>query len=197
MTRISPVPALEAGLFTRFTYWYAQKLYGRLPGSLSVLAQNPGILRAVAGFEFWSARSRKVDKKLKILVEVRVATLVGCRYCLDIGSAIARGHGVTERQLVELDDYATSDAFGPSERAALEYATRVSSIPCDVPDELFARLRRYFDEPQLVELTAAISWENQRARFNHALAIPPDGFSEGAVCALPAARLRAATSNPH
>jgi AhpD family alkylhydroperoxidase len=188
MTRITAVPADQAGWFTRFTYWYARKLYGRLPGALSVLAQNPGILRAVAGFEFWSARSHAVDKKLKLLAEVRVATLVGCRYCLDIGSAIARGHGVTERQLLELDDYGASDAFDPRERAALEYATCVSSTPCDVPEELFARLRRHFDEPQLVELTAAITWENQRARFNHALCIPPDGFSEGAVCALPAAR---------
>ena len=197
MTRIAPVPAREAGWFTRLTYWYARKVYGRLPGSLGVLAQNPGILRATAGFEFWSARTHRVDKKLKLLAEVRVATLVGCRYCLDIGSAIARGNGVSERQLLELDDYETSTAFGPAERAALEYATRVSSIPCDVPDELFARLRQHFDEPELVELTAAITWENQRARFNHALRIPPDGFSEGAVCALPSARLGAAAVHSH
>lgn len=194
MTRIAPVSPEQAGWFTRLTYWYAKKSFGKLPGSLRVLAQNPGILRAVAGYEFWSARARCVDKKLKTLAEVRVATLVGCRYCLDIGSAIARGHGVTERQLLELDDYATSDAFDPPERAVLEYATRVSSEPCEVSDELFARLRRHFDEAQLVELTAAITWENQRARFNHALRIPPDGFSDGAVCALPAARLTAASS---
>jgi hypothetical protein len=66
-----------------------------------------------------------------------------------------------------------------------------------VPDELFARLRQHFDEPELVELTAAITWENQRARFNHALRIPPDGFSEGAVCALPSARLGAAAVHSH
>jgi AhpD family alkylhydroperoxidase len=197
MTRIAPVPVHEAGWFTRLTYWYAQRLYGRLPGALGVLARNPGILRAAAGFEFWLARSHRVDKKLKLLAEVRVATLVGCRYCLDIGSAIARGQGVTERQLLELDDYATSAAFGPEERAALDYATCVSSMPCDVPDELFARLRQHFDEAELVELTAAITWENQRARFNHALRIPPDGFSQGAVCALPSARLGVAASHSH
>jgi AhpD family alkylhydroperoxidase len=197
MTRIAPLPARDAGWFTRFTYWYAGRLYGRLPGALGVLARNAGILRAVAGYEFWSARASKVDKKLKLLAEVRVATLVGCRYCLDIGSAIARGAGVSERQLLELDEYATSPAFGPEERAALEYATCLSSVPCDVPDELFARLRGYFDEAQLVELTAAITWENQRARFNHALRIPPDGFSVGAVCAVPAARLGAGAAVSH
>jgi len=194
MARIAAVPAEKTGWFTRFTYWYAKRSFGKLPGALCVLAQNPGVLRAVAGYEFWSARTRRVNKKLKSLAELRVATLVGCPYCLDIGSAISRAHGVTERQLLELDDYATSDAFEPVERAVLEYATSVSGAACDVSDELFARLRGHFDEPELVELTAAITWENQRARFNHALRIPPDGFSDGAVCALPAGRLESAAS---
>ena len=194
MTRIVAVPPEEAGWFTRLTYFYATRTFGRLPASLGVLARNPGILRAVAGFEFWLARSRAVQKKLKSLAEIRVANLIGCRYCLDIGSAIARTHGVSERQLIELDDYATSDAFDEAERVVLEFATRVSSEPCDVSDELFGRLRRHFDERQLVELTAVITWENQRARFNHALRIPPDGFSEGAVCALPAGRQKLAPS---
>jgi hypothetical protein len=34
----------------------------------------------------------------------------------------------------------------------------------------------------MVEFTAATAWENYRARFNHALGIEAEGFSEGAVC---------------
>jgi AhpD family alkylhydroperoxidase len=197
MSRIAPVTARRAGWFARFTYWYAERSFGKLPGSLSVLAHHPGIFRAVAGYELLARRARSVDEKLKLLAEVRVAALIGCRFCVDIGSAIARRHGVTSRQLLELDDYATSEAFTPVERTVIEYASAMSSESCDVSDELFARLRGAFDEAQVVELTAAIAWENQRARFNHALRIPPDGFSEGAVCALPRARLGpAATSSP-
>ncbi len=57
--------------------------------------------------------------------------------------------------------------------------------PVEVPDELFAELRHHFDEAQLVELTAAIAWENYRARFNHAFGIEAQGFSKGAYCPLP------------
>jgi hypothetical protein len=57
--------------------------------------------------------------------------------------------------------------------------------PVDVPDELFARLREYFDERQVVELTAAHAGENYRARFNHAFRLESQGFTEGAYCALP------------
>jgi hypothetical protein len=55
-----------------------------------------------------------------------------------------------------------------------------------VPEALFVALRERFSEPELVELTFAISWENQRARFNRAFLLGSDGFSENAFCALPA-----------
>jgi len=42
----------------------------------------------------------------------------------------------------------------------------------DVSDELFARLRRFFDDQQLVELTEIIAWENASSKFNRALRIP-------------------------
>jgi hypothetical protein len=40
----------------------------------------------------------------------------------------------------------------------------------------------------MVELTSAIAWENYRARFDHAFGIEAEGFSQGAVCALPVRR---------
>lgn len=54
-----------------------------------------------------------------------------------------------------------------------------------MPDALYDALRRELTDAQMVELTAAVAWENYRARFNRAFQIPPQGFSEGAVCALP------------
>ena len=40
------------------------------------------------------------------------------------------------------------------------------------------------DASLLVELTAAIAWENHRAIFNHALGMGYGGFSEGSYCLL-------------
>ena len=61
----------------------------------------------------------------------------------------------------------------------------MTRIPVEVSDALFARLRGQFTEPQLVELTSAIAWENYRARFDHSFGIEGENFTEGAVCALP------------
>jgi hypothetical protein len=67
----------------------------------------------------------------------------------------------------------------------LDYAEAMTLTPVEVPDELFATLREHFNEARLVELTAAIAWENYRGRFNHAFGIEAQGFSEGSYCPLP------------
>ena len=92
---------------------------------------------------------------------------------------------MTKEQIEALPEYASSPAFGDLERLVLDYAVAMTSTPVVVPDALFAALRARLDEAQLLEITAAIAWENYRARFNHALDIGAQGFSEGAFCVVP------------
>jgi alkylhydroperoxidase family enzyme len=92
---------------------------------------------------------------------------------------------VTEEQLLALPTYRDSGAFSPLEKLVLEYAEAMTATPVEVSDTLFAALHEHFGEAELVELTAAIAWENYRARFDHAFGVDAQGFSEGAACALP------------
>ncbi|MGH7857104.1 MAG: hypothetical protein ACREQY_07190 [Candidatus Binatia bacterium] len=46
----------------------------------------------------------------------------------------------------------------------------------EVPDGLFERLRLFYDEDAIVELTATIAWENSSSKFNRALRIPSQGL---------------------
>jgi alkylhydroperoxidase family enzyme len=62
--------------------------------------------------------------------------------------------------------------YSDAERAALEYADRMTITGKDVDDEFFSRLRRYYDDDQIVELTAVIAWENASSKFNRALRVP-------------------------
>ena len=71
-------------------------------------------------------------------------------------------------------------AFAELERVALEYAERITHTEQKVDDELFARVKKHFSEPQIVELTAAIALENFRSKFNPSLGIEAQGF-----CLLP------------
>ena len=87
--------------------------------------------------------------------------------------------GVEDEKILALDDYATSPLYDEKERAALDYADRITVTDRDVDDELFDRLRRFFDEDALVELTATIAWENSSSKFNRALRVPSQGLWKG------------------
>jgi alkylhydroperoxidase family enzyme len=104
---------------------------------------------------------------------------------MDINSAVGRKMGVTEEQLLDLNNYARSAAFTPRERVALELADELVKTPANVSNDLYARLLQQFSYPELVELAATLAFENYRARFNRVFDIGSGGFSHGAVCALP------------
>src|SRR5215468_8750702 len=105
---------------------------------------------------------------------------------MDIGSAVGRKDGISDQQLLDLAHFETSPAFSELEKLVLRYAGAMTNTPVEVPDALFAALRNHFSPQQMVELTSAIAWENYRARFDHAFGIEAEGFSEGAVCPVPA-----------
>jgi alkylhydroperoxidase family enzyme len=116
----------------------------------------------------------------------------GCEWCIDIGAFLMDRHGVPEEQVRAMAEHRDSDAFDELEKLVIDYAEGMTSTPVAVSDELVAALREHLDPGQLVELTSVIALENYRARFNWALGIGAQGFSEGAACAVPAAAKTAA-----
>ncbi|HKW77169.1 MAG TPA: hypothetical protein VJN64_16670 [Terriglobales bacterium] len=58
----------------------------------------------------------------------------------------------------------------------LELADALSSTPANVSSQLRGRLQQRFSTPQLVELGAAIAWENYRARSNRVFGFGSEGF---------------------
>lgn len=80
--------------------------------------------------------------------------------------------GVPDDKIDALTDYPNSELYTETERLALEFADAMTITGRDVSDELFARLRKLFDDDALVELTATIAWENASSKFNRALRVP-------------------------
>ena len=79
-------------------------------------------------------------------------------------------------KVAEVLNWQDSKLFSPAERAALEYAERITYTDRQVDEALFAELKKHFTEAQLVELTAAIALENFRSKFNPTLGVEAQGF---------------------
>lgn len=95
---------------------------------------------------------------------------------------------------MEMARFESSANFTETEKNVLRLTVALTRTPAEVSDELFAALRREFSERQLVELTAAVAWENYRARFNRAFGVEAEGFSHGKFCPLPERRANPTTS---
>lgn len=103
---------------------------------------------------------------------------------------MGRQAGLTEAKLRALADFETSPELTDLEKLAIRYAVYMTAAPVEIPDAFFEKLRTNFTDPQLVELTSAIAWENYRARFNHAFGMESENFSKDAWCPLPTRPLR-------
>jgi len=183
MGRIPGVPADRAGWLVRLLYRWTERRFGAVPEPFAVVAHHPRLLRAGLLAEAaygWAAR--QLPDSLRELAVYRVATVVGCSWCVDFGTMLQRLGGLDVDRLAHIEDYPTSPHYTGLERLALAYADAMTAQPTTVTDGQVAELAAALGPAGLIELTHLIALENMRARFNHALGITDQGFD--AACAV-------------
>jgi alkylhydroperoxidase family enzyme len=79
-----------------------------------------------------------------------------------------------------LGRWQNSDLFDERERPVLEYTEAMTYTDRAVSDAMIARLKTWFDDDAIVELTGLIAFQNLSSKFNSALDVPAQGF-----CRLP------------
>src|ERR1700722_4801896 len=197
MPRLTGLSDRDAGLGAKIAFYFTKRRFKHMTGletatmlePLRMYAYIPKLLNAYGRLELAESKLDILSPRHRALAELKSATTVRCEYCIDLGSQIARGWGITDEELLALSmskaDYRNAACFSEVDKLILEYATAVSRTPVEVTDQLFDALRAHFDTPQLVGLTHVINLGNLRARFNLALGIGSSGFSGNQVCALP------------
>jgi AhpD family alkylhydroperoxidase len=179
--RIEP----RQGVFADTVARGARISFGRDLVSARVFARHPRLMFGYMRANRTAERTPHVPKLLADLGVLRAATMVGCEFCIDIGSEFARRAGLTDDQLRSLHDAHASGLFSEDQLLVIDLATGMSVTPGEVDDELMERVVARFGIKGTMELTQLIAWENARARMNVALGMGAEGFSTGKACALP------------
>jgi AhpD family alkylhydroperoxidase len=164
-------------------FWNQKRKYGQvlMPGLL--WGRVPKLFIAVAIlYGVLDRRRSPLDPVLRSLVTVRVSQLNGCRFCVDINSATLARRAGSQAKVDALDAWRDSDIFEAKEKAALDYAEAMTDSTRRASDAIVERLRPFFDEDAIVELTGLIAFQNLSSKFNSALDVPAQGF-----CRLPTA----------
>jgi AhpD family alkylhydroperoxidase len=155
---------VRSSLVYRFGPKAMKKLTGRDPQAgngiepMEIWAHQPKMMMGMGRFNQAVRKGNTVDARIKNLVELKGAQMIGCEFCVDLGSQICRNSGFSDEELLAMPRYQSSDLFTDREKSALDYTVAVMRTPVEVTDELFTRVRSYFDDRQLVEITALLSW---------------------------------------
>lgn len=128
---------------------------------------------------FWRYLDRKtstLDPALRALVQVRVAQLNWCAFCIDINALNLLKRTNSLYKVEHLPDWKNNTTFSIQEKAVLNYVEQVTEIEIQISAELMQELKVHLSDDQIVELTALISFQNMSAKFNAALNIPSQGM---------------------
>jgi 4-carboxymuconolactone decarboxylase len=191
MARIQGVPQDQAGPIVKLVYRFMRRGTKKMTGRdaahgtgiepVEIWAHQPKMLSGMGKFQGAVRKAHGVDERIKYLVELKGAQMIGCEYCVDLGSQICRHSGFSDDELLALPRHRQSNLFTEREKTALDYTVGVMRTPVDVSDELFHRMKEHFSDDQMVEITALLTVVNLD-RFNAAFGIGSSGFSEGMVC---------------
>jgi AhpD family alkylhydroperoxidase len=108
-----------------------------------------------------------LDRRLIVLVQMRVSQINGCAYCLHMHSEEARKLGESDTRLYLLDAWHESELYSARERAALAWAEALTNIArTHAPDEVFAEVKRHFSEKELGDLSIVIAMINSWNRLS-------------------------------
>jgi AhpD family alkylhydroperoxidase len=194
MARINGVKQADAGLKIKLVYRLGPRMMKKLTGRepqrssglepMEIWAHQPKMMFGMGKFNQALRKGKSVDERLRNLLELKGAQMIGCEYCVDLGSQICRNSGLSDEELLALPRYRQSDLFTEREKLALDYTAAVMRTPVQVTDNLFASMKEHFSDEQLVEITALLTLVNVD-RFNAAFGIGSAGFSEGMVCVPP------------
>jgi AhpD family alkylhydroperoxidase len=177
--------ATITGVYGAALSWYARRTYGEIPDNAYVLWHNRKVLKATLGHEQKVAKFDALDPHLKSYAELASAGVIGCSWCLDFGYFLAHEEGLDETKVREVPRWRESDVFTELERDVMAYAEAMTTTPPTVTDDMVAGLREQLGDAAVVELTMMVAIENQRSRFNSAMGLASQGYSD--VCELPLA----------
>lgn len=178
-------PARLDGAYGALMTRVARRMWGEVPDNARVLWHHRSVMRAVFGFEQKVARWSALDPHLKAYAEMASAGVIGCSWCLDFGYFMAHTRGLDEAKVREVPRWRDADVFSDLEREVMAYAEAMTVTPPEVTDAMVASLDRQLGHAAVVELTMMVAVENERSRFNSAMGLASQGYSD--VCALPLA----------
>ncbi|HLL27672.1 MAG TPA: carboxymuconolactone decarboxylase family protein [Xanthobacteraceae bacterium] len=170
------LPPIERprGLALKLMFAMIQRQFGKVFMPLKVFSA-----RMPLAFMSFYGKIARLDKKLTLpretimLIRQQVARINVCEFCIDLQRWAAIKESMNEAKFNALDQYKTSSLFTDAERAALDYATKLTREK-KMDADTFARLARFYSEREICEIVWLVASEHLYNLTNIGLNIHSD-----------------------
>lgn len=149
------------------------------PARMNMAALAPDVYRAMVRLD--AAAHEGLDPVLVELVKIRASQLNHCAFCLDMHTKDALAAGESVERIVQLSAWRESRHFYTEKELAAVELTEAVTVLTDgfVPDEVWERAAKQFDEKELARLVAAITVINSWNRFAVTCRSVPGHYTPG------------------
>lgn len=184
MARVRDIDASELAPDLAQIYRAFADSYGPFGNQVAVFAHVPAALRHLMPMLIELRAAATLPKRYLELAIVAVSQVNACAYCVAHHKPFLAVEGVSPTGVDRLLGYRDHPELDEVDRLVVEYAVAATERPSRLPEALFARLRRHFDEAQIVELTLRITLCGFFNKFNDALQIEEEPEAAEQVAAL-------------
>ena len=148
-----------------------EDILGFVPNSLLTMQRCPEMVKGFGELtKATMSPAGGVDLGLMRLIAHFASRAAGCQYCEAHSLVAAKIHGVEQEKLDAIWEYQTSPLYSEADRAALDFALAAGSVPNAVDAEIFARLRKHWNETQVVHILGAVCLYGFLNRWNDSMA---------------------------
>ena len=126
------------------------------------------------GFSFYLDPKRKLDPTLRELGQTRAGWLNGSQFVYSQHCKSCRGAGMSEEKISAIKEWQVADCFSEKERTLLAYADYLVLQRGRVPEAVFAKLKSFFSEEEILEFTYVTCMYDMHAVMSKALRLEYD-----------------------
>ncbi|MCX4764490.1 carboxymuconolactone decarboxylase family protein [Streptomyces sp. NBC_01275] len=139
----------------------------------------PEVYKAMVRLE--AAARRGLEPRLYELVKIRASQINHCAFCLDMHTKDALAAGESVERIVQLTAWEESRHFYTEKELAAVELTEAVTVLTDgfVPDAVYERAAKHFEEAELAQLIAAIAAINAWNRFGVTTRMTPGHYQAG------------------
>jgi alkylhydroperoxidase family enzyme len=141
----------------------------------TVFALVPDVFdHAVRGFGLYRNPTRKLNPVLRELAQTRAGWVAQSQFVYSQHCKSLRELGVAENKISAVGDWQVADCFDEKERAVLAYTDCLCAARGRVPDGVFAKLKSFLSDEEILELTYITCLYDMHAVISRALRLEYD-----------------------